>query len=187
MTGEIIAVALGLLVGLSLGALGGGGSRCPAAAPIRPPMRCPACDHRFSLREASRIYNPFRIHCPECKMVLSAGSSFGRMLLVSLGTGCWLAAVTVSYRDFRYVINYIVQIWMYLTPVIYPITFIPEKWQWLMYLNPMYGWIDGIRACFLGKEIDQIGLLVSVTFSITIAIIGFAYFSRAERRFADVI
>ncbi len=109
------------------------------------------------------------------------------MLLVSLGTGCWLAAVTVSYRDFRYVISYIVQVWMYLTPVIYPITFIPEKWRWLMYLNPMYGWIDGIRACFLGKDIDQTGLLVSITFSITIAIIGFAYFSRTERRFADVI
>jgi len=79
------------------------------------------------------------------------------------------------------------QIWMYLTPVIYPISFIPEKWQWLLYLNPMYAWIAGIRASFLGQAIDVTGTLISLALSIIIFLLGMSYFNKTERRFADVI
>lgn len=109
------------------------------------------------------------------------------LIMVSAGVGSWLAAVTVTYRDFRYVITYMMQIWMYLTPVIYPVSFVPESWRWLLYLNPMFAWINGIRACFLNQPLDRTGLLISLAFSIIIFAIGMFYFQKAQRRFADII
>lgn len=109
------------------------------------------------------------------------------LIMVSAGMGGWLAAVTVSYRDFRFVIPFMLQIWMYITPVIYPLSFIPEKWQWVMYLNPMYIWIMGIRGAFLNQSLDYQGILISLILSFLIFLIGIAYFGRTERRFADVI
>ena len=109
------------------------------------------------------------------------------LVLVSLGMGSWFAAVTVTYRDFRYVITYMLQVWMYLTPVIYPISFVPDSWRWILYLNPMFVWINGIRACFLDQPIDQIGVLISLTVSVLILVIGLRHFGKAERRFADII
>ena len=109
------------------------------------------------------------------------------LMVLSIGFGSWLASVTVVYRDFRYVIAYLVQIWMYLTPVLYPISFVPEKWRWLLYLNPVYGWINGIRASFLGQPIDGIGVTISLVLSIIIFVFGMFYFERTQRRFADII
>jgi len=109
------------------------------------------------------------------------------LMVLSIGFGSWLASVTVMYRDFRYVITYMLQIWMYLTPVLYPISFVPEKWRWLLYLNPMYGWINGIRASFLNQPIDSLGMLISFSISIIIFIVGMFYFERAQQRFADII
>ncbi|NND81213.1 MAG: ABC transporter permease [Gammaproteobacteria bacterium] len=109
------------------------------------------------------------------------------LALVSIGMGSWLAAVTVTYRDFRYVIPYMLQIWMYLTPVIYPVSFVPENWRWLLYLNPMFAWINGIRACFLGQEFDVTGIIVSLIMSLLIFVCGMLYFNKAQRRFADII
>ena len=109
------------------------------------------------------------------------------LIIVSLGLGSWLAAITVTYRDFRYVIAYLLQIWMYLTPVIYPISFVPESWRWVLYLNPIYGWVNGIRACFLGQPFDWLGIAISTVLSLLILMIGLFYFEKAQRRFADVI
>ena len=109
------------------------------------------------------------------------------LILVSIGIGSWLAAVTVTYRDFRFVIPFMIQIWMYLTPIIYPLSFVPQKWQWLLHLNPMYAWISGVRASFLGEPVDQSGMLISLAFSILIFLVGLTYFEKAQRRFADVI
>jgi lipopolysaccharide transport system permease protein len=109
------------------------------------------------------------------------------LITVSIGLGGWLAAVTVSYRDFRYVIPYLLQVWMYLTPVIYPITFVPEKWRWLLYLNPMYAWINGIRASFLGQPIDHFGTVISGILSLLIFGFGMYYFEKTQRKFADFI
>jgi lipopolysaccharide transport system permease protein len=109
------------------------------------------------------------------------------LIVVSVGMGSWLAAITVTYRDFRFVIPYMVQIWMYITPVIYPISFVPEKWRWLLYLNPMYAWISGIRASFLGQPIDTQGVMISLCVSIAIFIFGMFYFEKAQTRFADII
>jgi len=109
------------------------------------------------------------------------------LFILSIGFGSWLAAITVTYRDFRYVISYLLQIWMYLTPVLYPVSFVPEKWQWLLYLNPLYAWINGIRASFLNQPIDLLGTFISLSFSIMIFAAGMFYFEKTQRRFADII
>jgi lipopolysaccharide transport system permease protein len=109
------------------------------------------------------------------------------VILCALGVGTILAALTVSYRDFRYVIPFMVQIWMYLTPVVYGAGFIPEPYRWLLFLNPMSGYIGGDRSAFLGQPIDWIAISVSVALSLVLLVIGVAYFHKVERRFADVI
>ena len=109
------------------------------------------------------------------------------LLLIALGVGIFLSALTVSYRDFRYVVPFMIQIWMYLTPVIYPVSLIPEKWQWLSYLNPMTGVIEASRAIFLGSELNILGLILSLIFGLVMLMLGVMYFKRVEKRFADVI
>jgi lipopolysaccharide transport system permease protein len=109
------------------------------------------------------------------------------VVVCALGVGALLSALTVSYRDFRFVVPFMVQIWMYLTPVVYGVGFIPEKYRWLLMLNPMSGYIDGYRAAFLGKPFDWVGIGASVVFTFVLFSIGVMYFQKAERRFADVI
>ena len=75
------------------------------------------------------------------------------VVFIALGVGTFLAALTVSYRDFRYVVPFMLQFWMFATPVIYPASLVPEKWRMLLYLNPMAGMIEGFRAAFLGSTL----------------------------------
>lgn len=110
------------------------------------------------------------------------------VVLAAAGVGSWLSALTVSYRDFRYVVPFLIQIWMFMSPVIFPPSFVPGRWQWLFALNPMSGLIGGFRAAFLGKtsfEWDHIGLSMMV--SVALFLIGAYYFRKVERGFADVI
>jgi len=104
-----------------------------------------------------------------------------------LGIGLFFSALIVTYRDFRFVIPFMVQIWMYVTPVVYGVGFIPAKWRWLLFLNPMTGYIDNFRAAFLGKPFNWDSLSIAVTLSLLLLGIGVAYFGKVERRFADVI
>jgi lipopolysaccharide transport system permease protein len=109
------------------------------------------------------------------------------VVFIALGAGTILSALTVAYRDFRYVVPFMVQLWMFVTPVIYPASLVPERWRWLLYLNPMSGFIDGFRAAFLGKGFDFVGLGISAAIALILFLIGVAYFERVERRFADII
>jgi lipopolysaccharide transport system permease protein len=109
------------------------------------------------------------------------------LLFAAVGMGTWLAAVTVSYRDFRFVIPFMIQTWMYITPVIYPASFIPEAYRWLVYLNPIFGWISGAKAAILGTPIDWLAVGCSFAWTIVLLWLGVSYFNRAERRFADII
>lgn len=104
-----------------------------------------------------------------------------------LGLGLWLSAITVTFRDFRFVVPFMIQIWMYVTPVIYPISFIPEQFRWLIYLNPVVGWVTGARSVFLGTQIDWLAIGASFVISGLMFVIGVRYFNNAERRFADVV
>ena len=107
-------------------------------------------------------------------------------VVASLGLGYLLAGLTVIYRDLRFVVPSMVQAWMFLSPVIYPVTIIPDRFRWLMMLNPMSGVINGYRSVLLNQPIDWVGLGVAAGVSIVLFVPGILVFRRAERRFADL-
>ena len=109
------------------------------------------------------------------------------VVFAALGVGTLLSALTVSYRDFTHLTPFLVQIWMYVTPVIFPVTLVPERWQWLLYLNPMTGLVEGFRSAFLGKPFDLAGLGISCAIIVALLFAGVMYFEKVERRFADII
>lgn len=109
------------------------------------------------------------------------------VVFVTLGVGTLLSALTVAYRDFTHLTPFLVQIWMYITPVIFPVTLVPERWRWLLYLNPMTGLVEGFRSAFLGKPFDLSGLGISLAIGMALFAAGVAYFEKVERRFADII
>jgi len=109
------------------------------------------------------------------------------VIFTALGVGTLLSALTVAYRDFRFVVPFLVQIWMYVTPVVYSVSLVPEKWQWLLFLNPMTGVVEAFRSAFLDRPFDLPSIAISLVVSVLIFIVGVAYFERVERRFADII
>ncbi len=109
------------------------------------------------------------------------------VVLTALGVGTLLAALTVAYRDFTHLTPFLVQIWMYATPIIFPVSLVPERWQWVLYLNPMTGLVEGFRSAFLGKPFDWGGIGLSFTIATIVFVCGVLYFEKVERRFADVI
>lgn len=109
------------------------------------------------------------------------------VVICVVGMGALLSALTVSYRDVRFVIPFVVQIWMFLTPVVYGVRFIPDEYQWLILINPMTGYIEAFRSAVLGSPINWFALGVSLLLSLLLLICGAIYFRKVERRFADVI
>lgn len=109
------------------------------------------------------------------------------LVVTALGVGALLSALTVAYRDFRYVIPFLTQMWLFATPVVYPASLVPDRWRWALYLNPMAGWIDGFRAAFLGKAFDLLGLAIASGVAGVLLVVGVSYFRRVEERFADII
>ena len=108
-------------------------------------------------------------------------------MAVAAGAGVLFSALIVSYRDFRYVITFVVQLWLYATPVLYSIDIIPAKWRLLYALNPMVGMVAGFRAAVLGGEFPLHVILVSSVAAAVLLALGLRYFTAVERRFADVI
>jgi lipopolysaccharide transport system permease protein len=111
------------------------------------------------------------------------------ILLSAMGAGMLLAALTVKYRDFRHIIPFIIQLGLYVTPVVYPAGQIPAKWHfWWGFFNPMAGAISGFRWALLGTGLDMSSLLIGSTVSVLLLnLLGLYYFRRTERFFADVI
>lgn len=107
-------------------------------------------------------------------------------VLTALGVGVLLASVTVAYRDFRLVASFLVQLWMYLSPVVYPVTIVPESWRWALALNPMTGVVEAFRSVLVNRPIDWGMLGVSAAVTLLILVVGFWNFRRMERRFADI-
>ncbi len=102
------------------------------------------------------------------------------------GVGIWMAAVNVEYRDVRYVVPFLTQLWMYATPIVYPSSILPEPWRTVYGINPMAGVVEGFRWALLGTQAVSIPLiLVSAGISIAIFISGLMYFRRMEKTFAD--
>lgn len=110
-------------------------------------------------------------------------------LLTAIGAGLWLAALNVKYRDFRYVVPFIVQFGLYVSPVGFDSSVVPEKWRFLYSLNPMVGVIDGFRWCFFGTNtlFYWPGFFVSLLFVFVLLIVGVSYFRSTEKTFADKI
>ena len=104
----------------------------------------------------------------------------------SLGAGLALAALIVTYRDFRYVVPFLIQSLLYLSPVIYPVSMVPVQWQPLLALNPMGGIIDGFRSALLGLPWNPVTLIVSSISALILLAYGLFYFRKTERVFADV-
>jgi lipopolysaccharide transport system permease protein len=107
----------------------------------------------------------------------------------AVGSGLWLCALNVEYRDFRYIVPFIVQLGLYISPVGFSSSVVPEKWRLLYSLNPMVGAIDGFRWALLRGEARLYwpGLLTSIVTTATICLTGTWYFRKMERTFADVI
>lgn len=107
--------------------------------------------------------------------------------LLAIGIGMWMSALNVKYRDIRYAMPFVIQLGMFATPIIYPASLVPEKWRWLMFLNPLAGLIEAYRAAFFNKPFNWLALAISA--AITLAILFFAalMFKRMEKSFADVI
>jgi len=109
--------------------------------------------------------------------------------IVSFGFGLWFAALNVKYRDFRYVVPFVVQLGLYVSPVAFASSIVPEKYRLLYALNPMVGVIDGFRWALLGGEstIWWPGFLTSMLLTSVLCLIGLRYFRSTERKFADLI
>ena len=110
-------------------------------------------------------------------------------LATSFGAGVWVAALTVRYRDFRIIIPFLVQLGLYISPVGFVSTVVPDQWRLVYFLNPIAGAIDGFRWCILGgrQELYLPGLVVSLTTATIITFGGIWYFRATESEFADII
>jgi lipopolysaccharide transport system permease protein len=109
-------------------------------------------------------------------------------VMTALGVGLWLSALNVQYRDVRHTIGFLIQFWLFATPVVYSSSLIPERWRPLYGLNPMAGVVEGFRWALLGKsELSVTLLAVSAVVVILVVISGLYYFRRMEQEFADVV
>ncbi|MCL5666502.1 MAG: ABC transporter permease [Patescibacteria group bacterium] len=109
-------------------------------------------------------------------------------ILSTLGVGLLFGSLNVKYRDVRFILPFFIQLLIFITPVIYPVTIVSEKYRWILGLNPMSGVIDVARAGLLGiKSIDWGLLLVSIISMTVYCVVGYLYFKVVERYFADVI
>ena len=108
-------------------------------------------------------------------------------LMTSLGVSLWLSAMNVQFRDVRYIIPFLTQIWFFATPIVYPSSLVPEQWRFVHALNPMVGVIEGFRWILLDAgPAPGPSILVSVAVAIFLFVTGLFYFRRLEKTFADV-
>ena len=107
----------------------------------------------------------------------------------SLGAGIWVAALNVKYRDFKIIVPFVVQFGLYISPVGFTSSVVPDKWRLLYSLNPMVGVIDGFRWSLLGgtTEFYWPGFVLSISLTVALLVTGISYFRRTEKTFADVI
>jgi lipopolysaccharide transport system permease protein len=108
-------------------------------------------------------------------------------VLASVGVGFWLSALNVKYRDVRYVVPFLVQFWMFASPIVYSSTLVPARWRTLYALNPMVGVVDGFRWAFLGTAAPGPVIAASAFATLALFVGGAFYFRKMEAQFADVV
>lgn len=107
--------------------------------------------------------------------------------LLALGVGLLSAAMTVKYRDLRHALPFIIQLWMFASPVIYPASVVPVQWKWLLLINPVAGIIEGFRASLTGHSFDWVQVSISAAITFLLFVFSVYIFRRFEDTFADVV
>jgi lipopolysaccharide transport system permease protein len=107
--------------------------------------------------------------------------------LLALGTGMWLSALNVKYRDVRFVLPFLIQLWMFVSPVIYPTSFLPQRWRLLFALNPMTGIIEGYRSSLFGHSFNWKALTAAMLITVAVLVYASFTFRRMEKSFADIV
>lgn len=111
-----------------------------------------------------------------------------QMAALGLGVGIWVSALTTRYRDLTFAVGFGVQLWMYATPIVYPISAIPEKWRWIWTLNPMTSIVETFRYAYLGAGlVDLHSHLVSIAATMIILLSGIVLFSKVDKTFMDTV
>jgi len=124
---------------------------------------------------------------PGWSLLLAPLFVLGLMILV-FGVSMLLAAMNVRYRDVKYAIPFLIQIWLFVTPIIYPATFLPKRFQQILALNPLAGLIEGFRACLIpNRQMDLTLVGTSAVVTLFVLVVGALYFRKTERTFADII
>jgi lipopolysaccharide transport system permease protein len=109
-------------------------------------------------------------------------------LMTSLGVSLWLSALNVQFRDVRYILPFLTQLWLFATPIAYPSSLLSEPWRTLYSINPMVGVVEGFRWALLGaKTAPGPMLIVSTLAALALLVGGAFYFRRLEKTFADVV
>ena len=107
--------------------------------------------------------------------------------LLAIGLGLWMAGLNVKYRDVGQALPFLIQLGFFVSPIIYPISIVPQEWRWVMAFNPVTGIIEGFRSAFFGKPFDWFALGISVVMTLVVLVYATFAFSRMEDEFADVI
>ncbi|MDD4871217.1 MAG: ABC transporter permease [Kiritimatiellae bacterium] len=107
---------------------------------------------------------------------------------IGLGVGLWMSALTAKYRDFSHLAGFLTQLWMFATPIVYPLSEVPARWQWVSALNPMTGVVEAYRYAFLGAgTIQPLFLSISVATTTFVLITGIILFTKTEKTFIDTV
>jgi lipopolysaccharide transport system permease protein len=107
--------------------------------------------------------------------------------LLATAAGMWMSALNVKYRDIRYALPFLIQLWMFASPIIYPASLVPERWRWVLALNPLTGIVEGFRAALFDRPFDWTAIGLSAAVAAALAVYSAYAFRQMEKTFADVI
>jgi len=107
--------------------------------------------------------------------------------LLAFGVGMFTSALNVKYRDIRYALPFVIQLMMFVTPIIYPSSLLPEKWRWLLNLNPLTGIIEAYRSAIFGRPFNWETLTIATVITLALLVYSSLYFRKTERTFADIV
>ena len=107
--------------------------------------------------------------------------------ILATAVGMWLSALNVKYRDIRFALPFVIQLWMFVSPIIYPASILPPRWRWLLDLNPLTGIIEAFRSALFGQTFNWTSLAIATVLTLLSLVYAAFSFSRVERRFADIV
>jgi lipopolysaccharide transport system permease protein len=146
----------------------------------------PAVDFCLSLITLLGLMAWYRV--PPSMSLLALPAYLLLAAAIALAVSLWLAPLNVKYRDVNHAIPFVVQAWMYASPIVYPLSLVPESWRVVYSLNPMVGVIEGVRWCLVGADrLNLVAVLMSLAVTVPMLVGGLVFFRRMERAFADVI